>query len=179
MRSTRKKLIISTVLILLLAVCFCVATIAIAISMARVENNEYGTGVVKINLNDGEPVITQDEFIFEPGMTVNKDFFLQNQSSCDVYYRIYFQNVEGGLKDVLQVSITSEGELLFSGTPNQLSKKNVMISDAELKIDETKDMQISFYFPKEAGNEAQDMSLSFDLAADAVQTKNNTNKEFE
>lgn len=179
MRDTRKRMIVTTAFIVILVVVFCVATIAIAISMARVENNTYGTGTVKINLNDGKPVIAEDEFIFEPGMTVKKDFFLQNQSSCDVYYRLYFQNVEGGLKDILQVSIKSEGELLFSGTPDRLSRKNVKISDSELKIDETKDMQISFYLPKYAGNEEQDMSLSFDLAADAVQTKNNSNKEFE
>ncbi len=179
MHKTRKKMTASTVIVIIIAVFFCATTIVFALSVAKVENNEYGTGVVKINLNDGKPVITEDEFIFEPGMTVNKDFFLQNQSSCDVYYRIYFKNVEGGLKDILQVSITSEGELLFSGTPNQLSNKNVMISDAELKINETKNMQISFVFPKDAENEAQDLSLRFDLAADAVQTKNNNNKEFE
>ena len=34
----------------------------------------FSTGEVAINLNDSKPVISEHEFIFEPGMTVKKGF---------------------------------------------------------------------------------------------------------
>ena len=94
---TAKKLTGSIVTVVVLAVCLCITTFALVYSAVAVDNNLFQTGEVKINLNDGKPVIEEHEFLFEPGMTVEKDFFLANQSSTDVYYRLYFDNIEGGL----------------------------------------------------------------------------------
>mgnify|MGYP002597958708 CR=1 FL=1 len=102
---TTKRLTTSVATIVVLAVCLCVTTFALVYSTVTVENNLFQTGTVKINLNDGRPVIEEHEFLFEPGMTVEKKFFLENQSSWDVYYRLYLDNVEGGLADVLDVAI--------------------------------------------------------------------------
>ena len=105
---TSKSLAGSIVIIVLLAIGLCVTTFALFWTSISAENNIFRTGLVKINLNDGNPVIKEHEFLFEPGMTVEKTFFIENQSTDDVYYKLYFENVEGGLAKVLLISISTE-----------------------------------------------------------------------
>ncbi len=176
---TARSLTASVLIILALSICLCITTFALVLSMVSVEDNIFSTGTVKINLNDSKPIIEEHEFIFEPGMTVKKEFFIENESSCDVYYKLYFQNVEGGLADILQIKICDNDKILFEGTPRTLNLKNSQAADDILKLNERREFQIFFYFPTDAGNEAQGLNLSFDLAADAVQTKNNPNKNFD
>ncbi len=175
---TAKKLSASVAIIFLLSVCLCITTFALMFSMVSVGENIFATGTVKINLNDGKPVIEEQEFLFAPGMTVKKEFFVENESSCDVWYRLYFQNVVGGLADVLDVKICDGEKVLFSGTPNELKRENVKAADDMLAINERRTLQIYFHFPESSGDESQDLYLNFDFAAEAVQTKNNENKNF-
>ncbi len=177
--TTYKRLTASVVIILLLSVCLAVTTFALVYSMVAVEGNLFHTATVRINLNGGQPVIRDDEFLFEPGMTVKKDFYLQNDSTCEVYYRLYFQNVDGGLADVLQVKICDGDKLLFAGSLAELTRANVTAADDSLQMGQRRDLQIYFHFPEDAGNAAQNQYLTFDLAAEAVQVKNNTDKSFE
>ncbi len=175
---THKKLTFGIMVIILLSLCLCVTTFALVYSMVSVNNNLFQTGTVKINLNDGKPIIKQDEFLFEPGMTVKKDFFIENEISCDVYYNLYFKEVDGDLGNILQIKICDDTKILFSGTPNSLSRNNVLAADDVLKLNQKRNLQIYFHFPKESNNNYQNRFLSFDFAADAVQTKNNTNRLF-
>ena len=177
--NTSKKLTGSILTVILLAVCLCISTFALIFSMVSVENNLFRTGTIDINLNDGKPIITADEFLFEPGMTVKKDFFIENDGTWDVYYKLYFENVSGGLSDVLQIRIQDGDRVLFEGTAESLSRKNVIAADDVLKIGERRTLTAYFHFPEETGNQAQDLTLSFDLCADAVQTKNNPDRVFE
>ncbi len=176
---TAKKLTASIAVIILLSVCLCITTFTLILSMVSVEDNIFMTGTVKINLNNSKPVIAEHEFIFEPGMTVKKDFFIKNEGSCDIYYKLYFQNVSGGLADALEIKICDGDKLLFEGTPKTLAKENVGAADDILKLNESRDLQIYFHFPENAGNEFQNLYLSFDLAADATQVKNNIDKSFD
>ncbi len=173
---TTKRLSVSVAIIALLCVCLAFTSFALVYSMVSVDNNLFVTGTVKINLNDGRPIILEEDL--EPGMTVKKDFFIQNESSCDVYYKLYFQNVSGGLADVLEVTICDGDKVLFAGTPAQLTKTAVGAADDILRLNEIRSLRIYFHFPEEVGNEAQRLYLSFDFAADAVQVRNNTEKSF-
>ncbi len=175
---TVKKLTAGIVTIIILAFCLSLTTFALIYTTVSVEGNVFMTGNIDINLNDSKPVINEHEFIFEPGATIEKSFFIQNESSWSVYYRLYLDNVDGGLADVLEVTIKDGDRVLYKGSPKELSKKNVIAADDMLKVDERRDLVISFYFPKEAGNSAQGLTLSFDICAEAVQTKNNPNKLF-
>lgn len=176
---TAKKLTTSVVTIIVFAVCLCITTFALVYSTVAVENNLFQTGEIKINLNDGKPVIEEHEYLFEPGMTVEKDFFLENQSTWDVYYKLYFDNVEGGLADVLEVALRDGDTVLFTGKMSALTKEQVSPADAVLKLNERKNLTIAFHYPETAGNSTQNLYLSFDMKADAVQTKNNPNRLFD
>lgn len=177
--NTAKRLTGSVIAIVVLALCLAATTFALVYYTVAVDENLFQTGTVKINLNDGKPVIEEQEFLFEPGMTVKKDFFLENQSTWDVYYRLYFDDIEGGLADVLEVSIQDKDNVLFSGKLSDLTKDKVGAAEDILKLNERRELTIWFHFPEEAGNEAQNLYLSFTIKADAVQTKNNPEKLFD
>lgn len=178
-KNERKKLRDGIMAVIVLSVCLCITTFALVWESVSVKDNIFHTGTVEINLNDGKPVITEEEYLFEPGMTVEKEFFVQNNSSWAVYYRVYLDQVSGGLSDVLQISIKDGDELLYEGTAQELNRKNVNAVDHILQVNEKKILTVVFYFPKDKGNEAQDHELSFIMYAEAVQTKNNPDKLFD
>ncbi len=176
---TAKRLTGGIIAIVALAVCLCITTFALVYASVSVENNLFHTGKVKINLNDGKPVIREHEFIFEPGMTVKKDFFIENDSSWDVYYRIYLENVSGGLKDVLEITVKDGDRALYSGTASELTQQNVTAADDTLKIGQKRNLTVYFHFPEDKGNETQNLDLTFTMCTEATQTKNNPNRLFD
>lgn len=155
----------------------CINTLALT-SKAVVEFNLFDTGRVKIDLNGGSPVIDGRGFLIEPGMTICRDFFIKNQSTDSVYCKIYFENVAGGLAEVLQITISDKDTILYQGTAEGLARKSAAFA-GKLRVGERRELTASFYFPKESGNDTQDLHLTFDLRADAVQTKNNPNRLFD
>lgn len=175
---TEKRLTGGVIAVIVLSICLAITTFALLWSTVSVENNLFRTGSVKINLNDGKPVIREHEFLFEPGMTVRKNFFIENESTWDVYYKIYFDNVEGGLSDVLNITVKDGERVLYSGTAAELTKKAVSAADDILKIGERRELSVYFHYPESAGNETQKRDLTFSMCADATQTKNNPNRLF-
>lgn len=176
---TAKRLGAGIVTIILLSVCLAVTSFALVYATLIVENNLFRTGAVSINLNNGKPVIEEHEYLFEPGMTVEKPFFIENHSTWDVYYKLYFENVEGGLADILTAEIRYGDKVLFSGQVSELTRANVGAADDILGLGERRELIISFHYPEDAGNAGQGQSLSFDFSADAVQTKNNPDRAFD
>lgn len=176
--NTVKKLTGSIVTVVLLAICLCISTAALVWSIVSVENNLFHTGTVKINLNDGKPIIEEHEFVFGPGMTVQKRFFIENQSTCDIYYKLYFNNVGGGLANVLEITIKDGDKVLYGGTAKELTRTDTDAADDILKANEIRELTVYFHFPADSGNTLQNCNLIFDLCADAVQTKNNPQKLF-
>ncbi len=176
---TAKKMTAGIVTIIILAFCLTVTSFALVYATVTVENNLFQTGYVKINLNDGKPIIEEHEYLFEPGMTVEKEFFIQNLSSDNVYYRLYFDQVKGGLARVLDVTLQDGEQVLCSGKMADLTKEVVESGEFPLEIQETRNLKITFHFPAEYGNATQGLDLSFVVCADAVQSKNNPDREFE
>ncbi len=176
---TAKRLTGGIIAIIILAVCLCITTFALVYASVSVENNLFRTGKVKINLNDGKPVIQEHEFLFEPGMTVVKDFFIENDSTWDVYYRLYLDNVSGGLSRVLTVTVKDGDKVLYFGTANELTRQNVVAADDTLKIGQKRNLTVYFHFPEDKGNETQNLDLTFTMCAEATQTKNNPNRLFD
>lgn len=177
-----KKLIVAVATVLALLLALGLATYAISQLKVTVDENYFKTGSIDINLNGGEPVIEKHEFTFEPGMTVTKDFFVENPtetSSGDVYYKLYLKDVEGDLADVLILTVCDGDDVLYSGTAADFTDKNVQAAEKALKPGEKRDLTITFYYPWESGNETQSDDLSFTLWATAVQTKNNDGKAFD
>ena len=177
-RKTRSRLTGGIIAVIVLAVCLVVATVAQAYSIASVRDNTFATGGIRINLNDGEPVIRPDEFLFEPGMTVKKDFFIENNSSDEIYYKLYFDNVKGNLANVLEITVKDKDKVLYNGTAESLTRDGVAAADDTLGVGRRKNLSIYFHYPENAGNDTQNNTLTFDFCADGVQTRNNPQKSF-
>ena len=143
-----------------------------------VDYNIFHTGSVSINLNDSKRVIEEDEHLFEPGATVEKEFFIENNSTWSVYYKLYFKNVSGALADILQITFLDGDTVLWSGTANELDGVGVSGAERALEIGEKRYLTVRFYYPPESGNEGQNQVMVFDLCAEAVQTKNNPYRLF-
>lgn len=175
--------------IVLLLACLCATSLALVFASVRVNENLFETGGVQLNLNDGRAVINNINN-FEPGATLKRDFFLKNESTDSVYYKLYFDQISGGLADVIQVKITPKTtadtgwteipaeQILYSGLVSELTRANVTAGGA-LALDEVKEFSIFFHFPENAGNRAQDLTLKFTLCAEATQTRNNPDKDFD
>ena len=219
-----KKLLISIIIIIIFMVCFITTTFALISNKVTVEDNEFQTGIVDIQISELEPIYSKEfdpqysdmepselenynKFLFEPGMLVAYSFSITNNSTTDVYYRLYLDiqedeetdepgEIDTGLADLLEVTVTIDDEddnsdndtILFSNAiASNLSKDSIndddFIKDNPNSVDEleegkSKSYKIYFHYPSDSNNSGQDKSLSFKLSVEATQTKNNTNKEF-
>lgn len=193
-----RKMWAGVLTVLLLTVCLAFTTYALVTYTYIVRDGEtYTTGTIYIDLNDEQPIIQKDEFRFEPGVLVEKEFYLWNYGSGESYYRLYFDDIGGDKKlaDAIEITITDpglvctsqghgvvdsganrgprqiKGKILYHGYLSELVDK--VTADDYLKVNECRHLYMYFHFPEELGNQYRDLTLSFNLKADAVQKKNN------
>ena len=174
-----KKLKISIITLIALSLCLCVTTFALVYSMISVDGNLFSTGKVSIDLNGGAPVVQGDNFRMSPGKALEKEFYIQNNGTADVYYKLYFTTADGDLADVIDVTVKAGDKVLYFGKPVTLTKENVGAADDILLPGERRVLTIEFSFPEAASNSLQKSYLTFDLRADAVQAKNNPDRAFD
>ena len=175
--STHKKLIVRRSLVAVLLFCFGITSYAFSGYSMAVRQNVFTTGAIDINLNNGCAAIDQKEFNLEPGMTIVKSFFLENSGQA-AYYRIYFENIKGSLRQMVKVTLKEGADVLYSGTAADFTLRNAETAPNRIATGEKRWLQISFHLPYSCGNSAQGQTLSFVLTARAVQVKNNTDKTF-
>lgn len=125
-------------------------------------------GQIPLNLNDGEPIIQDSDLLLQAGMTVERDFFLENNSTNNVYYRLYFDDISGELSSLLIVTIKDGDTTLYDGAAAQLTKSNKKIANDILHANQRKDLTIRFYLPENGGNQEQSHALQFSIYAEAI-----------
>ncbi len=171
-----KKLQINVVTLLLLCLGLCITSFAIATKISYdVRNNYFHTGIIDIDLNGDNPIIP--ECLIGPGMTAKREFYIRNNGSGDVFYKLYFKEIEGKLGDVLEITIyekDSPETVLFNKEKiSDLVDTDRLKIAGELKRGQEQEWIAEFHFPEDAGNEYKGESLEFKMSAIAVQTKNN------
>ena len=150
------------VTVVALSICLCITTSALVLSIVSIDDHLFSTGGIDIDLNGGKPVIEEHEFIFEPGMTLVKDFYIENKSTWDVYYKIYFDDISGGLSDVLEIKIRDERKIC-AGKPSKLTRQMVSSADDILSLNEKRNLKIELNYPEESLNSTQGLTLAFTL----------------
>ena len=177
-QNLKKKLTVMIVTVVLLSLGLAITSFALASSIAQVRNNRFAMSMgVELTINDGQPVVDVTDMVYEPGGTYVSEFPIANLGTFDVWYRVYFTDVNGALKDYITVTIKeADGTVLCKGTMSELSSDKVAVSS--LAAGEKKTLTIEFYFSSEAGNAAQGQSVSFNITANATQKKNNPDKDF-
>ncbi len=166
------------VTVVLLVCGLTITSIALASSIAQISNNRFSMSMgVEIAINDGKPVVDVTDMVYEPGGTYRSEFPVSNLSTFDVWYRVYFTDVEGVLKDYISVTIKeADGTILCNGMMNELSSDKVAVSS--LAAGEKKTLYIEFSFSPDTGNDAQGKTASFNITANATQKPNNPNMDF-
>lgn len=109
----------------------------------------------------------------EPGHSLVRNFTVENTGSADVYVRLYLENVEGALQEVLTFSVYDGDKLLFNGKAKDFSKQSPCISETPLTVGETRTLTAVVKMDESAGNAYQTAGITFDMTAEAVQAKNN------
>ena len=94
------------VTVVLLSIGLTVTSFALASSIAQVRNNRFAMSMgVELTINDGKPVVDVTDMVYEPGGTYVSEFPIANLGTFDVWYRVYFTDVNGVLKDYITVTI--------------------------------------------------------------------------
>lgn len=169
----------SILMILLLTAALSVTTFVLVLSTISTDGHLFGTGSVRLNLNDGKPVITEEDCILQPGSVYEKEFTVENLSTCDVWVKFYFTNVSGSLAQAITVEIADGDTVLARGKLSEMTEENTAACPESLTLGDRKTLTIRFRFAENAGNELQGVLLRFDFNAKAVQTKNNPEKTFD
>lgn len=173
-KSTAPRLAVSIITMILLFLCLLGMTAALFYTTSELKATA-STPTVKINLNDGKPVIdttdpAEAHHFFEPGMTVVKDCFVENTGTLDIYYRVYMSDVTGTLATILEVTVLDGEQELYSGTIGDMTHDAVLAGS--LAIGERRDLKVIFHYPTHATNTSQNTKLTFVLTADAIQQRN-------
>lgn len=170
----KNKIITKVLFILSFAILLIVAVMAYMLNFANVETT-IGTGTIDLNFNDGIIIFDDEDLNLQPGESVIKDMFVENAGTEDFYYRIYLENVSGDLADVTLVNIYDENDILLqSVATTELDSSSYFTTDEIVTVGEKVNLKIEIAFAEESGNTYQDESLSFDIVASAIQSKNNS-----
>lgn len=189
-----RRITINIVTIIILALCLCITTFAL-VSSIWVKNNIFETGYVDIDLwgqyyeatkttdNPDKSIIREGDFLFEPGMTVERPAIVTNKSSDPVYCKLYFTDIDknGKLADILEITIKDGEKVLYKGKASQFTGTNadsMALDKTKIAVGAQKEYTVLFHYPKDEGNSGQGQWLSFTMKAEAVQVRHNGNAEF-
>lgn len=178
-KKLRKKLKIMVVTVILLVFGLTTTSYALAASIAQVRSNRFAMSMgVELDINDGRPVIDVTDVLFEPGGTYHGEFTVENRGTFDVWYRVYFTDVAGELKDDITVTVKEKnGTVLCHGVMSDISVDKVKTSS--LLAGEEKVLDIEFNFSSDVDNSAQGTTaVNFNITADATQKPNNPYMDF-
>lgn len=180
-KNVAKRLTAGIVTIILLMAALSVTTFVLVATTFTTEGKfAYSAGNVKINLNDGKAVISDYSGSFAPGKRIERNFTIENLSSCDVWYKFYFANVSDAFDESVSVEIKDGAATLVKGKMVQLTEENTEAVETSLAAGEKKTLTIVFVFDETAGgNKPNGRLLQFDFSVKAVQVKNNPDKKFD
>ncbi len=178
-KQTKKKVWLTLAVLFVLVSCFAITTYALAMHQVSVEDNAFEMARIRIELNDGKAIFDGSDMNIEPGYSIKKDFTIENKSTVSVYYRLYLENVTGTLPAVLNFEIYDGDKLLFSGNANDLTRDNPCVGEDPLEVGEIRTLTAVVKMAESAGNAYQMGDMAFDVTVDAVQARNNTEKQFE
>lgn len=150
----KRNLCIIIILTLCLSLFTCTATFA-----ANEEN-------FKIILNEGKPIV-DEENNYKPGSTIERNFTIENKADKTATYVLYFDEIEGNLKDKIEVTILDGEKTIMHGLMSELTDKNDKTAVSLLEPYEKRTLTAQFYFRKTGGNNLQNRSVMFDLKARA------------
>jgi hypothetical protein len=71
-----------------------------------------------------------------------------------------------------------DDQVLYTGLLSQMTRDKMAAVEDQLNGGASKKLKMLLHLPEAVGNSAMKMEVSFDFSAEAVQTKNNADKDF-
>lgn len=179
-KSVARRLTASIIAVILLTAALSVTTfILVSTTLATEGAGLFRTGDVRLNLNDGKPVIADSDCLFAPGTEVERQFTVENTGSCAVWYKLYFREISSAMAQQIEVEIRDGSGILAHGRMSEMTEENTQALDTALAVGEKRTLTLVFRLDENAGNDAQGQLLRFDFSARAVQCRNNPDKKFD
>lgn len=178
-KKTERRLVVCLSAIAVLFLMLVVTTYALVYSMVALDGSFFDNAYVALDLNQGKPVFSVRDTKLAPGGSFSKPFTITNRGTADVWYRIYMENVKGTLAQAIDCEIYEDGELVFSGRLADMTRHGAYVSAQGLAVGETTILTAVLKMPGSTTNDYNGGWVTFDLAADGVQLRNNPEKLFE
>lgn len=161
----------------LICIALCVVTLTLFCFAICCNDKLFGRAN-KVNINDGVAVFEEDEIRLEPGKSVSRVFFIENESRRKVYYRLYFENVTGQLAELAIVSLYSGDKLLYQGRALDLKESNAESVDEKLLSQERRYLRIEVSLDENVDNKASSQFVKFDIRIETARTIFNRKRSF-
>lgn len=178
-QSTARRMLRQVLAVLLLLCLLAATTFALAAASVQVEDNRFETARVELALFKGaeHPLAGTVDALAEPGKTLIHTFELVNNSTVDVYCRLYLDRAEGPLCDCVTFTVAADGQT-YTASASAFTRRQAYSLPQPLAPGERRTVEVCVTMPAHVGNAAQNAWLTYSLAADATQTRNNPAREF-
>ena len=140
--------------------------------MIRFESDPSPVPQNQIEINDVEFKFDNPESAFQPGEREAKSLRVKNTSKEAVFYQIYFDNMEGNLKDVILFYIYQEDQLLHSIVASDFTSSNAFVFPTLVQPGETTVYNLEYKISEDAGNEYQNQNFIFDIVIKSIKNEN-------
>lgn len=134
---------------------------------------EFLIGTIDINLNDGRPIINENEILFIPGICYKKDLWVKNDSTYTVQYGFYLSEIKGNFNGLLITLKDNNNIIIYSGKVIEFTKDNISYYYETIDIDQRINLSVTFELPTETGSAYKNTNISFVLNCKAIPFKNN------
>lgn len=173
----KQKLIVTAAAVVIALLGIVVSSAVFSVNVVSEKDVRLSQGSFNIVLNDGKPVLGED-ILFEPGMTIRKDFTLENKGTTNSFYKIYFSELPMEVAELIHVSILDGTQTLSSATLYEMTKENAIIMNDNLLAGEKEVFTLCLELGEEIENVEQGMEYVLDMFVAAAQRDNNPEAEF-
>lgn len=173
----KQKLLLTAAAVIIVLLGILLSYVIFSVNVVSEKKVRLSQGSFDIVLNDSKPVLG-DEILFEPGMTIRKDFTLENKGTTSSFYKIYFSELPQEVAELINVSILDGTQTLASSTLFEMTKETANIMNDNLLAGEKEVFTLCLELTQEIENVEQGMEYVLDMFVEAAQRDNNPEAEF-
>lgn len=173
----KKKILITSAVVILALLATLICSTVFSVNNRTLKNLRLSQGSLQIDLNGGEPVLGSD-ILFEPGMTIRKDFTLENKGTADCFYKIYFTELPEEIAEKITVTILDGTQTIISSTMLDMTKETAYVINDNLMGGEKEVFTLCLEISDKIENIEQSSEYTLDMFIEAVQRDNNADANF-
>lgn len=174
--ATGFKLVMNTVMMALLSIILSILSLFMHFSPIAGETASFDSAAVDIDLNGGNKIFDNACAVLVPGEEVRRNFTITNSGNVAVWYRLIVSDADGPLADHATIAYYDGGSLLYE----ESVKGSAAVDGYIGSMTPGQQLHLTAVL-KLTGSDILTMRTSymtFDITAQAVQLRNNPNRDF-